>query len=106
MPIRVPNLPYLKSKDPRLYETIVALHNGMESLVQQAGLGAGGKISPPTIQSISVSAANGIFHVSIVDKSSTHFGINYFIEYADNAVFNNAKTEFLGPSRDKEGWNL
>ena len=106
MPIRVPNLPYLKVKDQRLYETIVALHNGLESLVKQAGIGAGGNITPPTIQSISVSAANGIFHVSITDASANHFGINYFIEYADNPVFNNAKTEFLGPSRDKEGWNL
>src|SRR5437879_4970570 len=106
MPIQVPNLPYIKTKDQRLYETIKSLHDGLESLVKQAGIGAGGNITPPTIQSISVSAANGIFHVSITDASSTHFGINYFIEYADNAVFNNAKTEFLGPSRDKEGWYL
>ena len=106
MPLRLEHLPYLKTKDPRLYETIVALRNGMESLAKQAGIGIGGNITPPTIQSITVSAANGIFHVSIIDKSTTHFGINYFVEYADNPVFNNAKSFFLGPNRDIEGWNL
>ena len=108
MPIKLPNLSYIKNMDQRLYETIVALHNGVEALAKQAGIGAGAQIAaPPTIGKISVTAANGIFHVSITDNTAnTHFGINYFIEYADNPVFNNAKTEFLGPSRDKEGWNL
>lgn len=106
MPISLPHLPHIKNKDPLLHDTLVALRNGIESLAKQAGLGTAGQITQPTIQSISVSAANGIFTVSIVDKSAAHLGVNYFIEYALNPNFTGAFTLFLGPSRDVNGWNL
>src|SRR5690348_3540115 len=95
MPIRVPNLPYILKQDPKLYETIVALHQGLQSLVNQAGLGASGSIPPPAMQSISVTAANGIFSVALVDKSLPHLGISYFVEYADNPAFDNVHTLYL-----------
>lgn len=103
MPIRVPNLPYILKQDPKIYETIVALHRGLESLVNQAGLGASGNIAPPAMQSISVTAANGIFSVALVDKSLPHLGISYFVEYADNPAFDNVHTLYLGPSRNENG---
>lgn len=103
MPISLPNLPYIKQKDQRLYETLVALHAGVESLVQQAGLGPAGTIAPPQIQSIAVTASNGIFSASVVDKSSVHLGISYFLEYADNPNFDNSHTLFMGPSRNENG---
>lgn len=103
MPIRVPNLPYIRRKDPRLGEAIDAIHQGIESLVERAGLGASGNILAPQIQSIAVTAANGIFSVSVTDKSATHFGINYFVEYADNPNFNNLHTLAMGPSRNANG---
>ena len=106
MPIRLPSLDHIRRKDQRLYESLVALHDGIESLIKQAGLGPAGKIATPVIQSIAVTAANGIFSVAITDKSTPHFGINYFVEYADNPSFNNAYTLFLGPSRNVNGWNL
>lgn len=106
MPLTLPHLPYIKSKDPRLHETFVALQNAINSLTKQAGLGPAGQITQSTIQSISVAAANGIFTVSIIDKSAAHLGVNYFIEYATNPGFAGAFTLFLGPSRDVNGWNL
>src|SRR5262249_45754471 len=90
--ISLPHLPYIKTKDQRLYETLVSIHNALVLLGQQAGLATSGKITPPQIQSISVAAANGIFSVSLTDNSQNHLGINYFVEYADNANFNNSRT--------------
>jgi hypothetical protein len=97
------HLPYLKSKDPRLYETIRSIRNGILSLAQQAGIGASGRMPAPEIQSISVTAANGIFSISVTDKSVTHLGISYFVEYADNPNFDNSHTLFMGPSRNENG---
>lgn len=97
--ITLEHLPYLRRKDPRLGETIDALRKGLLSLAQQAGIGISGKIAPPSIQGINATAANGSFIITVTDKSATHFGINYFVEYADNANFDNVHTLFLGPSR-------
>ena len=86
-----------------MYETFKALHQGLISLAQQAGLGVSGQITAPELQSIAVTAANGIFSVSVVDKSETHLGISYFVEYADNPSFDNSHTLFIGPSRNENG---
>lgn len=107
MPINLIHLPYIRDTDRRIYETFVSLKNAIESLTTNAGVGPSGNIAAPaTIQNISVAAANGIFAVSITDNSATHFGINYFVEYADNPGFDNAKTIHLGPARDLEGLAL
>jgi len=97
--LNLPHLPYLRGKDPLLAETIESLKKGLISLAEQAGIGASGQIAAPQIQSILVTAANGAFLVTVTDKSATHLGINYFVEYADNANFANVHTLYLGPSR-------
>src|SRR5690242_4273968 len=101
--ITLPHLPYIRTKDPKLGETIDDLRKAFISLAQQAGLSPSGQIAAPQIQSISVTAANGVFSVTVTDKSATHLGINYFLEYADNANFNNSHTLFMGPSRSENG---
>jgi len=106
MSVNLPHLPYIKTLDPRLHETFVTLRDAIVSLSKQAGVASSGKVAPPQIQNIAVAAANGIFSVSLTDNSQNHLGINYFIEYADNANFNNLRTRFLGPSRNVDGWNL
>ena len=104
--LHLPNMPYLRTKDPRLAETIEKLRIAIVSLVNQTGAAPGGTIAAPSVQSISVSASNGIFSASIVDKTAPHLGIRYFIEYATNPNFDNSRTRYLGPSRDIDGWNL
>src|SRR6516164_386017 len=104
--MQLPNLEHIRRMDQRLYETLITLKEAFDSLAIKAGIVALGQIATPTIQSLTVSAANGIFVASITDNSTNHPGINYFIEYADNPNFNNAKTIALGPSRDMEGLAL
>lgn len=101
--ITLPNIEHIRRIDQRLYESLFQTHQAILSLAQQAGIGASGNIQAPELQSIAVTAANGTFSISVVDKSATHLGINYFVEYADNPQFDNAHTLFMGPSRNENG---
>lgn len=101
--ITLQHLPEIRRKDPKLGETIDDLRKAMLLLAQQAGIGVGGPIASPQIQNIFVTAANGVFSITVTDKSPTHLGINYFLEYADNANFNNSHTLFMGPSHSENG---
>lgn len=97
------HLAYIRRKDSKLGETIDDLRKALLSLGQQAGIGVGGPITPPQIQNIFVTATNGVFSITVTDKSLSHLGVNYFLEYADNAQFNNSHTLFLGPSHTENG---
>jgi hypothetical protein len=101
--LSLPHLEYVRRKDPRLGETIDSLRESIISLAKQAGLGPSGQIPAPQIESISVTATNGVFSISVTDKSATHLGISYFCEYADNPNFDNSHTLFMGPSRNENG---
>lgn len=104
--LNLPHLPYIRTKDPRLADTIEKLRIAIVSLVNQTGAAPGGTIAAPSVQSISVTAANGIFSVAIVDKTAPHLGIRYFVEYSTNSNFNGAAVKYLGPARNLDGWNL
>lgn len=104
--LHLPHLPYIRTKDPRLAETIESLQKAFLSLVNQVGAAPSGTIPPPSVQSVTATAANGIFSAYIVDKTAPHLGVRYFIEYDTSASFDNARTKYLGPSRNIDGWNL
>jgi hypothetical protein len=55
--------------------------------------------APPTIQGLTVKASGGLVHAVISDSSNVRRGINYFVEYSNNASFQGRWVQHLGPSR-------
>jgi len=97
----------LKSRDPYLYESLVKIIQAVNSLGQQVGSDPVGvfKITPD-ISSVSVTAANGLFNVQIIDNSqlasTDSRPITYFLEFATDSGFTNiVHTDNLGPHRNK-----
>lgn len=70
--ITVRNLDYVRSKDPRLYETL------SDIITQTLDVNVP---SPPQVASISVTAADGIFHIVLVDAGNPARAVSYFAEY-------------------------
>lgn len=93
--VKLPNLDYIKGKDPKLYETIVALARYVPPLKQPP---------PPAVSKINaVSLGNGSVDVTIEDNGEVTQAVNYFIEHADSATgFGpSSRVEHLGPSRNR-----
>jgi hypothetical protein len=100
--LRLPNLPYIKSKDARLYETIKAVQDQAATIQQQTNSNATGPVDPPpAIAGVHVSTGpGGEFQVSITDTGEISRGVNYFAEHADNPHFSNPHVIDMGQSRN------
>lgn len=93
--INIPNLDYVRQKDPRLYEVVVALRNAIPNLTIPA---------PPEVAALDVTAANGVFHAVITDLGHPQKGVGYFLEYDTVPGFPSPHVIDLGASRDWRGY--
>ncbi len=89
--------------DPRLAETLRTLSQAIDNVAAQAGVSGNATKAPPNVRSITVTAANGYFSVTITDpegQAQPSLGIHYFIEYDTSPSFANRQTIDNGPSRN------
>lgn len=85
----------------RLYETLSDIIQQQKNVAQQTNANPHGDVLPPTgIANLSVTAQNGHFAIAITDNSQIYRGINYFVEHADNASFQNPQVIDIGQSRN------
>ncbi len=99
--LSIPNLEQIRDENPYTYEAMKKIVAAVNAVATSAGLDATGNFAaPPMIGSVSVSAANGMFDVAIVDKSPVRKAIHYFLEYDTQASFPNPRPLYLGPTRN------
>src|SRR5579863_10309214 len=102
MALKHPLMAWLKSISPKLWEILNSHEQAINQLGQYTTVNPTGvSEAPQAIQSISVTAADGIHHVVINDASKVTRGVNYFAEYDTNPGFTNPHVEDLGASRTK-----
>lgn len=86
----LPNLDHIRTKDPKMWETIVKIQQNLQPSQQPA---------PPQVSGITVTAANGYFTVTLTDNGKVKAGIHYFIEYSTTAGFQQPVVIDNGASR-------
>jgi hypothetical protein len=102
MPITIPNLDYLRKKDQKLAEAIVALTNSITNLERGTTVSANPKLAtlpPPQVTSFIVTAADGIFQGTIVDTGNVRKGVEYFAEYDIDLNFTQPHVIHIGTAR-------
>src|SRR5436305_63095 len=99
--LNVPQLAQIKSRDPYVYESLKQLIAAVNAIGRATGVDPAGTIAAPAqIGSISVTAADGMFDIAIVDNSPVRRGIFYFAESDDTPAFSMPRVYFLGSSRN------
>lgn len=99
--LNLKNLEFLRSRDPRLGETLEQLQNHINRLGLAAGVDGTGLLpAPARIGAVSVTGQNGHFSVAIMDKSPVTRAINYFIEHDTDPNFTNPTVIHNGTSRN------
>lgn len=93
MPLKIPNLDWIKANNPLLGEALDAVSLHIENVAQKAGYNsAGSAVAPSPPSSISVSAnASGIHRVSWTDNSPRTRNLNYVHEWDHNSTFTNGQ---------------
>lgn len=95
------NLDYLQRQDPRLYEAIQDLTNGVSTIAQQGSLNPNGNpVAPAAPSGVKVTGKNGHFQVSIQDGNQMYRGIQYQVEHSPDPHFSNPQRVTIGPSRN------
>lgn len=98
--ISLGQLKHIQRTDPRLYEAITSLQDSINKLNNYHGIDTSGNVkAPATIGGLNVTAANGVFRVTITDRSSVNKGITYFLEHDTSSSFPHPVTVDLGASR-------
>src|SRR6266850_4155570 len=98
--INLGQLQHIAVTDPHLYEVLKQLVTSQNKLNNYHGIDTSGVVkAPAAIGSLTVTATNGRFIATIIDKSPVNKGINYFVEYDTSASFLTAVQVALGPSR-------
>ncbi len=77
-PVFLPNMDHHRVADPKLWETLRAIQSNLKPTSQP---------SPPPVNSINVTAANGWFTVTLTDSGQVSSTIHYFIEYSTTPGF-------------------
>jgi hypothetical protein len=100
----VRNLEYIRGRDPKLYEAIYDLMQGIRNTSDQTNANPNGTVAaPPQITSIgAVALAPGVHKVQIVDNSPVKRGIIYHFEFSNTPNFQQGTVVLSqsGPSRD------
>lgn len=106
MPYNYRNRSKIKEQNPDIFEALEDITATMESMGQQVNASSTGVISsPPSISSLQVTAAQGIFDAAIGDNNSPVVrGINYFLEYSTSPTFVAPHVIDLGSSRNWRGF--
>lgn len=100
------NRSFIKNSDPLVAEALDDILNLLQNTLDQANTAATGTITPPpSVSSIQITAAQGIFDAAIVDNiSGVVRGINYFLEYSTSPSFTAPVVIDLGASRNWRGF--
>ena len=99
--LKIGQLAQIKSESPYTYEALTQTVNAVNSVGRATGVDPSGIISPPApIGSLTVTAADGIFDLAIIDNSSINRGIFYFAESDTTPSFNAPYVHFMGCSRN------
>lgn len=96
------HLPALTLKDPLLGETLQTIQNALNNMAAQAAISADGDLPAPGAPAqLSVTAAGGIFDITITDNNpdGTQLAPDYFLEYSTTAAFVQPSQIHLGPAR-------
>ena len=105
MALNLPNLEWIRQKDPRLLETILALSQHVENLSNNSVASTQSDYpAPSNIGAVNVTAADGIHDVKITDNAVIRRGVNYFLEYATEPHFTNPIVVHIGTSRNWRGY--
>ena len=98
---QVPNIPYIKTKDPRFAEAMLAVEQAINNIATQTAASAQGPQGPsPTPAALNVTAASGVFDIAITDNAPIQRGVEYFLEYSETAAFNQPTVIHLGTTRN------
>lgn len=106
--LKIQQKEHIRRIDQHLYEAIVQLEKAVNQLGTNLGASPYGHFpTPPSINSLSVTAANGQANVQIVDNFPIQNPaeakvVSYFVEAATDPNFNNiVHSEHMGPFRNK-----
>lgn len=96
----------LKNLNPMVAEALDDLASRITNTGEQVAASPDGLVAPPpSVSSLAVSAAQGIFDISINDNNSSIVrGINYFLEYSLSPSFTAPHVKDLGSSRNWRGF--
>jgi hypothetical protein len=115
MSFEIQNLEWLRKLSPtsfddlrqlgsKLYQALHSAQSGVQNIEKQTNSDATANPSaPPPPTAVSVSAQNGIFHVSVQHNADFYRGIHYHAEYADNPNYTNPFPIDMGSSREWRG---
>jgi hypothetical protein len=100
MTLKIRNLPYIKTLDPKLHETITDVAAAVDGLAQRSNVNPTGETTAPfDISRLTVVAQDGVFDIRIFDDTPVQRGIHYFVEYSTTPSFTNPIPIHLGTSR-------
>lgn len=95
---QVKNIDFLRTIDPtgKLYEALKSVQDEVNAQKSQTGAtGLGTPSAPNQPIGLTVSAAGGIFQVSVSDNQQ---GVNYTLEYSAISSFSTYRQIYIGPA--------
>lgn len=100
--LNIANIEIIRQRDPHLAEALESIALQTASVAEQTTATLHGSTpAPPAPSSLNVTAAGGIFDMSITDHSTVQRGINYFVEYSDSPSFVKPRQIDLGQARNE-----
>jgi|ERR1700722_6591464 len=101
MPINYRNRQEIFNKSPELAQALDDICDQFSHVSDQVNASPNGVTNPPAApNSLSVTAAQGIFDIKLIDNNPVSRGINYFLQYSQNSSFNSPITIDIGQSRN------
>jgi hypothetical protein len=102
--LTLPHLGDIEARDWKLGETLRAIMNAHNTVIEKTGVSDTPLPAPPNIRSIAVTAQNGQFNIVITDpdgQAQQSLGLHYFLEWATDPSFPPTTTtvEDIGPAR-------
>jgi hypothetical protein len=99
--IRKWNVDGINSLGARLHETLSDIQNQIKVIAQQGNFNMDGNpAAPPALQGLKVTPHETGFDVAIQHDGSLYRGVHYYVDYADNPHFQNARTAHIGETRN------
>lgn len=89
--VQLPNMSWIRRKDPRLYEILRVVQRYLPPATQPP---------PPPVSNVSVvSNGDGTVDVTFKDSGPVNQAVNYFVEHASDGTFFGSRVEDFGASR-------
>ena len=89
----------IESKDPYLGETLRAIQDAINQGHATVGVDPVGKYpAPKALTALAVSAAKGVFSITITDNANAHANLIYYAQADTQPSFATARTYSLGTS--------